>query len=63
MDALVTAGFLLVGWNTYSAIVLAKDTYNGKMEWSKPLGYSIAGLAGLTAGLLIFYGLKATEHP
>ena len=59
----MTAGFLLVGWNTYSAIVLAKDTYNGKMEWSKPLGYSIAGLAGLTAGLLFFYGLKATEHP
>ena len=63
MDAIVTASFLLVGWNTYSAIVVAKDTYTGKMPGPKSLGYSIAGLAGLSAFLLYFYGIKAEENP
>lgn len=63
MDAIVTASFLLVGWNTYSAIVVAKDTYTGKMPGPKSLGYSIAGLAGLSAFLLYFYGVKAEENP
>ena len=63
MDAIVTASFLLVGWNTYSAIVVAKDTYTGEMPGPKSLGYSIAGLAGLSAFLLYFYGVKAEENP
>lgn len=63
MDALVTASFLLVGWNTYSAIVVAKDTYTGKMPGPKSIGYSIAGLAGLTAFMLYTYGIAAEKHP
>jgi len=63
MNALVTASFLLVGWNTYSAIVVAKDTYSGKMPRPKSIGYSIAGLAGLTAFMLYTYGIAAEKHP
>jgi len=63
MDALVTASFLLVGWNTYSAIIVAKDTYTGKMPGPKSIGYSIAGLAGLTAFMLYTYGIAAEKHP
>ena len=63
MDALVTASFLLVGWNTYSAIVVAKDTYTGKMPGPKSIGYSIAGLAGLTAFMLYTFGIAAEKHP
>ena len=63
MDALVTASFLLVGWNTYSAIIVAKDTYTGKMPGPKSIGYSIAGFAGLTAFMLYNYGIAAEKHP
>ena len=42
---------------------MAKDTYTGKMPGPKSIGYSIAGLAGLTAFMLYTYGIAAEKHP